>query len=114
MTKLPIKVKLARPIPDGDAAISELVIDETDMAAEIAYQELRETFSDPPTPAQTMRALVFWTARMAAVSEDIIERIKVSDQPAVQAAVDAVFAHMGVDTADDDDGEPGKEPAAAA
>lgn len=113
MTKLPIKVKLTRPIKDGDNEIAELALDETDVATEIDYQDLLAGFSDPPTAADSLRALNFWTARMAGISEDLAGKIKVSDQEAVQAATDQVFAHMGVKITDGKDDVPGKASAAA-
>lgn len=101
---LPIRVPLTRPFDHDGTTYDHLLIDEPDLDAQIAYQELMEGIvveGDPATPVASprdaMRVTRFWIARCAGVPEAVAGMLKTADQAAVSAALDQVFGVVGED-----------------
>ncbi len=105
---LPITVPLKRPIIIGDQTTNELVFDEPDIDTQIAYMELSAGFPDEPTQIHAMQASLFWIARLSGVSTEIAGKVKETDMPAVQEAVQAI---LDVDGDDGGDGSGNEDPA---
>ena len=101
---LPIRVPLTRPFDHDGTTYDHLLIDEPDLDAQIAYQELMEGIEvggDPATPLASardgLRVTRFWVSRCAGVPEAVAGKLKDSDQAAVSAALDQVFGVVGED-----------------
>ena len=105
---LPIRVPLTRPFDHDGTTYDHLLIDEPDLDAQIAYQELMEgieVFPSPEgaeadpiaSPRDAMRVTRFWISRCAGVPEAVAGMLKTADQAAVSAALDQIFGVVGED-----------------
>lgn len=107
---LPIDVPLKRPFTVGETKYEVLSFDEPDLATQIAYAELEETFPRPKmvqqddgsmlathSPSTASKVNLFWIARLADIPEPVAGKIKDSDLEAVNAAVETVLK-LGSDT----------------
>jgi len=104
--EFPIEVKLKRPIKQGEETIDVLVFDEPDLDAQIAYAELEQTFSDPPTEVDGGKVIRFWISHLAGVPLEIAGKVKGADHGAVEDALDAI---LGIKNASGDGGSAGNE-----
>lgn len=104
--QLPIEVPLKRPIKHGDAEIEVLFFDEPDLDAQIAYAELEQTFSNPPTDVDGGKVIRFWISHLAGVPLEVAGKVKGADLGAVEDALDAI---LKVKKASSDGGSEGNE-----
>lgn len=97
---------LTRPFDHDGTTYDQLLIDEPDLDAQIAYQELMEgieVFPSPEgadpvaSPRDAMRVSRFWISRCAGVPEAVAGKLKSADQFAVTAALDQIFGVVGED-----------------
>lgn len=121
---LPIDVPLKRPFTVGETTYEVLSFDEPDLATQIAYADLEETFPRPEkveqddgsmlavhSPSTASKVNLFWIARLADIPEPVAGKIKESDIDAINAAVETVLKFGGdTDTVAGD--TPGNEPPA--
>lgn len=103
---LPIEVTLKRPVVVDDKTYDKLVFDEPDLAAQIAFAELEESFPDLKTitleggaerkvypPVVQAKVTLFWIARLSGVPEKVACKIKESDLEAVNRATLIALGH---------------------
>lgn len=107
--KLPIEVKLKRPIVVDGEQLDVLLFDEPSIGAQIDYAELEAELgltelrqkmaetSDVSAQAEiipatvSMRVTQFWIEALAELPKGAARKIKASDHSAVHAAVDAIL-----------------------
>lgn len=101
---LPIRVPLTRPFDHDGTTYDHLLLDEPDLDAQIAYQELMEGIevggdlaTPVASPRDAMRVSRFWISRCAGVPEAVAGKLKSADQSAVTAALDQIFGVVGED-----------------
>lgn len=121
---LPIDVPLKRPFTVGETKYEVLSFDEPDLATQIAYAELEETFPRLKkvkqddgsmlavhSPITASKVNLFWIARLADIPESVAGKIKASDIDAINAAVETVLK-IGSDTDTGAGDTPGNAPPA--
>lgn len=107
--KLPIEVKLKRPIAVDGQECSVLLFDEPSIGAQIDYAELEAELglselrqkmaaetdlaaqAEIIPPTVSMRVTQFWIEALAELPKGAARKIKASDHAAVHAAVDAIL-----------------------
>lgn len=87
----PIEVTLKRLVTVGDKTYDKLVFDEPDLNAQIAYAELEQTFSNPPTDVDGGKVIRFWISHLADVPMEVAGKIKGADLGSVEAALDTIL-----------------------
>lgn len=108
--ELPVTVPLKRPITVGDTTYSELVFDEPDLAAQIAYAELEASFANPPSKVDAARVLHFWISHLADVPAEVASKVKGRDVPAIEVVLDGIMK-LGKASSDGDDAVGNESPA---